>query len=122
MSPIQERLYAAISRVPELRRSVGGRETCAVYPTVKPQRDKHWPCAVYLSVGGGPVEALEGAMARPAYRVDVLAKGYAEGARIMRAVVHEVGPLLAEAPSWPTELYEEDAEVYRFSTTFVLAG
>ena len=68
------------------------------------------------------MEALEGAMPRPAYRVDVLAKGYGEGSRIMQSVVRAVDALLAEAPSWPTELYEEDAEVYRFSVTFVLAG
>ena len=47
-------------------------------------------------------------------------KGYLEGARVALAVRMEMEPLLAEAPGWPTELYDETDEVYRFSTSFVL--
>ena len=111
---IQERMVVRLKTVT----AFGGR----VFPAVKPQRVKDWPCAIYLSVGGGPVEALEGAAPRPAYRVDVLAKGYGEGAVLAANVAAAMEPLLAEAPSWPTEIFDEEAEVFRFSTTFVLRG
>ena len=138
---IHERMVA---RLKESIPSLGGR----VFPAVKPGRIKQWPCALYVSVGGAPIEAMEGSMPRPAYRVDILAKGYNEGARLARDVVIALdrGPgknpdhdpdapagednprhivltsLLAEAPSHPLEMFDEEADVYRFSTTFVLAG
>ena len=95
--------------------TVGGR----IFPVVRPANEKAWPCIVYQAVGGTPVASLEGRMPRPAYRVETWSKGYGEGAALHDRLYQVLAHMVAEDPPSPTELFEEPAAVYRFSTSFV---
>ena len=95
-----------------------------VFPVVRPQNRKKWPCCIYSAVGGESLYGYEGKASRTSIRIDIYGKSFEEANRVYEACVAalDAEPTVVDHAQEPIFFYESEIEggVYRLTTQVVI--
>ena len=93
-----------------------------VYPAVRPERAKGWPCVVYNMITGLTVDALEGNSRLPMVQIDIYGKTLEETTRVFEDYSSKLNAsdLLVENIDNPIIGYDANVENGVFRVMFTV--